>query len=131
MESLSDVLVGRKIVHAEIGGDNYPQVGYYQRAEGALVLDDGTKLYLAGNEGCGGCSSGWYELEHVATVDNVITRVRVVEDPDNDDREYTGGKYEIFVYADNEKVNIATFKGSDGNGYYGSGFTFEVVREEK
>jgi hypothetical protein len=65
MESLSDVLVGRRIVRAEMGGE-YPVLNYYEKAEGMLVLDDGTKLYLAGNEGCGGCSNGWYELQHVA-----------------------------------------------------------------
>jgi hypothetical protein len=58
--------------------------------------------------------------------------VNIVSDPDDTvDREDTGGKYQIFVYADNEMINVATFTGSDGNGYYGSGFTFEVVRDQE
>lgn len=124
---LSDILVGRKIVHAEMGG-NYPSFGY-DKPEGLLVLDDGTKLYLVGNEGCGGCSAGWYELESVATVDNIVTSVKVVEDPRDDYSDCDGeGKYEIFVFANNEKINVATFTGDDGNGYYGSGFAFHVVK---
>lgn len=131
MESLTDVLVGRRIVDAVVDRDFPVVIDYGIKPEGMLVLDDGTKLYLAGNEGCGGCSSGWYELECLSTVDNIITDVKIVEDPDDDyEREGSGGRYEIFVYADNKKVNVATFSGTDGNGYYGSGFRFLVVRDE-
>lgn len=120
VEGLSELLEGHRIVNAELTrqGDS----------EGFLLLDDGTMLELFGNEGCGGCSSGWYDLTHVAKVDNIITRVRVVEDPDD---EFGGGRgvYEIFVFTENEKVNVATFTGTDGNGYYGSGFSVRVRRQ--
>lgn len=33
--------------------------------DGTITLDDGTELYIHGNEGCGGCESGWYWLENV------------------------------------------------------------------
>jgi hypothetical protein len=38
------------------------------------------------------------------------------------------GTYRIFVFADAVEINVAEFVGSDGNGYYGTGFTLTVVR---
>jgi hypothetical protein len=125
IKEISEALVGRKIVHAEMGG-TYPAQGY-RHPEGMLVLDDGTKLYLTGNEGCGGCSSGWYELERVGTVDNVITDVTIFENPDDDDHDTGAGVYSIFVFAENQMIEVANFQGSDGNGYYGTGFNVTVV----
>jgi len=125
-EDLSKVFEGRKIVHAEKGGE-YPRMGY-SVPEGLLVLDDGTKLYLAGNDGGCACSAGCYPLAHVATVDNIITRAEIYSSPDTDDDERGEGVYRIFVFADAEKINVAEFQGSDGNGYYGTGFELIVVR---
>lgn len=28
--------------------------------DGIITLDDGTELHIDGNDGCGGCESGWY-----------------------------------------------------------------------
>lgn len=37
---------------------------YVTSIDGSIItLDDGTELYIQGNAGCGGCSSGWYWLE--------------------------------------------------------------------
>lgn len=91
-----------------------------------LVLDDGTKLTLSGNWGCAGCESGNYELSELNGVDNVITAVEFVDDPSGDGFGPTVGVYKIFVYADNQKVNLATFSGTDGNGYYGTGYRITV-----
>jgi hypothetical protein len=85
--------------------------------EDTLELDNGTLLTLAGNEGCGGCSEGWYDLEELNGCGNVITNVELV----NHNEEV----FSIFVYANNEKINLATFTGSD-NGYYGVGYTIHV-----
>lgn len=30
--------------------------------DGIITLDDGTELHIDGNDGCGGCESGWYWL---------------------------------------------------------------------
>lgn len=30
--------------------------------DGTITLDDGTELYIHGNEGRSGCESGWYWL---------------------------------------------------------------------
>jgi hypothetical protein len=88
--------------------------------EDTLLLDDGTLLRLAGNEGCGGCGEGWYDLTALNGCDNVITKVELA------------GKgyaevYEIFVYADNQKINLARFEGHD-NGYYGYGYYIQVTK---
>ena len=91
-----------------------------------LVLDNGTKLTLTGNWGCAGCESGNYELSELNGVDNIITAVEFVDDPSGDGFGPTVGRYQIFVYADNEKINLATFSGTDGNGYYGTGYRIHV-----
>ena len=93
--------------------------------EDTLLLDDGTELVLFGNMGCAGCPSGEYNLTELNGVDNIITKVELVNSPtDGDD-----GLYQIFVYADNVKVNLATFAGSDGNGWYGTGYKINVKRK--
>lgn len=128
---IAEVLVGRRIVKAELGEVGIPGgTSYRSKAEGLLVLDDGTELYLTGNDGGCACSAGCYPLEKVATVDNVITRARVESSPDD---YYGGGEgaYRIFVFADNQEINVAEFVGSDGNGYYGTGFELTVVRSQE
>lgn len=130
-DKIAALLVGRKIVHAEMNGEYIGVEGRYNGVpEGLLVLDDGTKLYLTGNDGGCGCSAGCYPLSEVSKVDNIITSAGVYSSPD-DDYDPGEGVYQIFVLADNEKVNVATFEGSDGNGYYGTGFHVTVVREQK
>lgn len=118
-ERLRELLFGRKIVTAqEVTGTL--ENGY---AEGQLVLDDGTVLFVGGNEGCGGCPSGSYWLGALNTADNAITNVRVEE-------ECLGGAdytYSIFVFAGDQRINVATFDGSDGNGFYGTGYWISVA----
>lgn len=118
-DKLRDVLVGRKIVGAELNEEGW-------NPEGVLTLDDGTILVLEGNEGGCACSSGDYFLKSVATVDNIITNVTIYRDPAED---YGDGEgvYAIYVIADNEQVNVARFEGDDGNGYYGTGFSIHVI----
>lgn len=94
-----------------------------------LRLDDGRELEFVGNDGGCACGSGDYDLTALNAVDNVITRVEFVDEPDGDDgpaRANEQGRYEIFVFADNERLNLATFEGSDGNGWYGTGFQITV-----
>lgn len=90
-----------------------------------LYLDNGTTLEIVGNEGCGGCSSGWYEVTELNECDNAITNVEFVCDGDtrnsSDDT-----SYKIFVYAENKRIKIAQVDGSDGNGYYGTGYSILV-----
>ena len=95
-----------------------------------LLLDDGTVIKAIGREGGCVCCAGDYELWVLNGVDNVITAVEFdyapgIEGRSNwpDDHE---GYYRIFVYADNQKINLMQFDGSDGNGYYGTGFEILV-----
>ena len=45
---------------------------------GVLTLDNGTKLLVQGNEGCGGCGNGWFYLDELNGCDNAITNVECV-----------------------------------------------------
>lgn len=82
-----------------------------------LVLDNGVILVAHGNEGCGGCGEGWYYLTALNTCDNAITKVELVEKNE--------AIYSIFVYAEDNRINLLTYEGCD-NGYYGVGYTLQV-----
>lgn len=93
-----------------------------------LLLDDGTRLKLKGNEGGCSCGAGDYDLTHLTGgVDNIITNVEFADSPSGDD-EPGDGSYRIFVFADERRINLATFEGTDGNGYYGTGYWIQVER---
>lgn len=105
-----------------------------------LLLNDGTVIKAIGHDGGCGCNAGCYDLSVLNGVDNIITRVEYdyrpagdyekpelsghPDDPDEED-EWTG-YYRVFVYADNQKINLMQFDGTDGNGYYGTGFEILV-----
>lgn len=124
-EALEDILVGHRIVKAEETVRGYHDVG-------VLTLDNGVEIEVLANEGCGGCSNGWYEISGLGTCDNVITAVRsdqvCTAGGGWDDEAY---RYEIFVVADNKEINVVTVEGSDGNGYYGTGYTIQVKAPSK
>jgi len=103
-----------------------------------LLLDDGTVIKAIGHDGGCACSSGCYDLSVLNGADNVITRVEYDYSPAGDDEklkhgghpddpddEWTG-YYRVFVYADNRQINLMQFDGTDGNGYYGTGFEILV-----
>lgn len=126
-DRLRELLVGRRVVDTELHSEPYDSYGY-------VTLDDGTRLKLAGNEGCGGCSSGWYELSKLLHQPSVITNVTTTADPKDDDSPFTDdGSYKIFVVTatptgDSDPTLLAEFTGTDGNGWYGTGWWLEVVR---
>lgn len=132
VSEIEALLLGRRIVQAEMGDFDYPgRERWDDKPQGRLVLDDGTVVYLAGNEGGCACSAGDYALSKVAAVDNIITNVRVEASPDGDDFESDAeGTYRIFVFADATEINVAEFVGTDGNGYYGTGFWLVALRPE-
>lgn len=103
---VKDLLLYRKVVSVQKIDE--------QTAE--LTLDNGAVLKTEGNEGCGGCGNGWYYLEALNRCDNAITNVTCVDD---------GEKYNIFVYAENEKIMLLEYEGYD-NGYYGTGYSVTV-----
>lgn len=140
-DRMRELLMGRRITKATVK-DEKP-APYEQGPTGYLTLDDGTVLKVWGNDGGCACSAGCYPLRHLAAVDNVITNVEIEEQPDYEypavpcrtcgkdycweDEHDNEGYYRVFVFADNERINVASFEGSDGNGYYGTGWYLDVI----
>lgn len=118
-DDVEALLVGRRIMTAEVRGD-----------AGLLSLDDGTVVKVKGNEGCGGCSSGWYAVTQVAATENVITAVRLETEPLSTDVPWDEDFiYRIFVITGNQETEAVTVEGTDGNGYYGSGYYIDILIE--
>jgi hypothetical protein len=126
-DEITSLLMGRRVVKAD---DEH------------LLLDDGTVIKAIGHDGGCACSAGCYDLSVLNGVDNIITRVeydyqpagdwpddspRENPHPDDPPDKWTGF-YRVFVYAENQQINLMQFDGSDGNGYYGTGFEL-LVRE--
>jgi hypothetical protein len=127
--AVRELLLGRRIVTAELG--DFDVAGSYWPAKGRLVLDNGTEVFIRPNEGGCACSAGDYDLEHLASVDNVITSVRVADEQAPPD-EYgyqseDAHAYRIYVVADAIEVNVLSVEGDDGNGYYGTGYELFVI----
>ncbi len=97
-------------------------------SDDTLILDDGRRLKFVGHDGGCACSAGCYDLTELNGVDNIITNVEFVDSPSGDGLDGEG-HYKIFVFADNRKINLATFEGSDGNGYYGTGYVIRLAGE--
>jgi len=127
-EEITRLLVGHKVTKVD---DEH------------LILDNGTVIKAIGHDGGCACSAGCYDLSVLNGVDNVITRVDFDYHPAGDDDPWDGpneakrcdpqqdnytGHYRIFVFAENQQINLMQFDGSDGNGYYGTGFEI-LVRE--
>jgi hypothetical protein len=108
-DKIKSALLGRKIVKAE---------------NNVLTLDTGTELFVYPNKGGCSCSAGDYYLDNINKFDNIITNVEVkVIDLD----EYEEDKfYQLFVYSGGISTSVADISGSDGNGYYGTGFSLLV-----
>lgn len=112
LDELKKVLLYRKIV--EVSFNEY---------QGYMILDDGTKLRLVANEGCGGCGNGWYYLTELNKCDNAITDVSIEYDTHNYDE-----VIKVFVIAEDRRIQIVNVEGDEGNGYYGRGFEVWVEK---
>lgn len=115
-EELKPLLVGRRIVSVHTD-DDVP--GYGLAPAGHILLDNGAKLTLWGNEGGCSCGAGDYSLTELNGVDNVITNVEVAERLTDT---YGGRIFSIFVFAEDQRIKLAEFDGDDGSGYYGTGW---------
>jgi hypothetical protein len=111
-EEIKNLLIGRKV---KVGGDN-------------LILDNGLVLHIIANEGCDGCSNGWYSIQNLNNVDNAITNVEFVCDDDVNDKGYDSTSYKIFVFCEDTRIKLLQVDGDDGNGYYGTGYSI-IVKE--
>ena len=107
---IKELLFGRKIEKVD---DN------------TLLLDNGLELQVIANEGCGGCSSGWYALQELNGCDNAITNVELVCDEDTKDKD-DSTSYKIFVFTEDKRIKVLQVDGDDGNGYYGTGYSIIV-----
>ena len=107
-KEIEELLLGHKVT-----ADGYDK----------LILDNGVVLQINPNIGCGACESGNYYLEHISSVNNAITNVEFVEEFE-DDCYYE--HYKIFVIADGMTTELLDVYGTDGNGYYGTGYTIDV-----
>lgn len=113
-KAIKELLMFRKIIKAE---------------NDTLYLDNGVELEVCPNSGCGGCCSGWYELVELNDCDNAITNVEFVVDDIYSEDSYNDMSYKIFVYAEDERIKVLQVDGTDGNGYYGTGYTI-IVKEK-
>lgn len=115
-EEIKELLLGRKV---KVEDDN-------------LILDNGIILEINPNQGCGGCGSGWYSITKLNEVDNAITNVEFICD---EKTEYKADdtSYKIFVFCEDKRINLLQVDGSDGNGYYGTGYEIAVkkIKESK
>ena len=106
-EKIKELLIGRKV---KVDGNN-------------LILDNGIILEIEANRGCG----GWYSITKLNEVDNAIINVEFVCDGDvegiDDDT-----SYKIFVFCEDTRIKLLQVDGSDGNGYYGTGYTIKVKK---
>lgn len=96
-----------------------------------ITLDNGTELRIWGNDGCMSCSNGSYWLEQVFKRGNSKARIMsAYVDCDEDDGN-PSTVYTIFVMVDGNPhhLPLATVRGDDGNGYYGTGFTLTATIE--
>ena len=112
-QRIRELLLFRKVVKAE---------------NDTLYLDNDTELRIIPNIGCGGCSAGNYGLTELNITDNAITNVEFTCEDIGDYEQ----SYKIFVFQEDKKMRIVQVDGSDGNGYYGSGYEIEVkIKENK
>lgn len=120
-KEIKKLLIGHKV---EVIGNNG------QEAE--LELDNGIRLKVLANEGCGGCSSGWYSINNLNNIDNAITNVEFeCDDLDPRENDWNDTSYKIFVFCEDKRINLLDVTGSDGNGYYGTGYTIRVIKTIK
>lgn len=122
---LKELLIGRRIVEVKDEGAD----------TSGLVLDNSTTIYVAPNEGCGGCPAGRWWIERIDKADSAITDVRWEEKSFNYDEsceEDCDTRVKIFVYteSDIEAKEILTLEGYEDNGFYGEGFELYLVGVE-
>lgn len=116
-EQIKELLIGRKV--KVLKKDEYTA---------DLQLDNGAILKVEANEGCGGCSNGWYSIMNLNNVDNAITNVIFDKENIDGDCAYS---YKIFVFCEDTRINLLQVDGDDGNGYYGTGYTIRVIETKR
>lgn len=122
VESLAELVVGKKIVSAEVRKwevkeDEKTKYGWGNKGEGlVLTLDDGTAFAMEDSGDCCAYTELSAFVYHPDKVDNIITAVEVED-----------GYEKWHVLADAANVLEMTVGWSEGSGYYAYGFDFRVV----
>lgn len=94
--------------------------------DSTLTLDDGRTLTVTGNEGCGGCDSGWYDITELNDCPiNAIMAVEFECETVGEVRDGEADRYRLFVLAQDARIKLIEAAGHD-NGYYGTGYWIEV-----
>ena len=123
-EEYAKILRGRYVTNITINDDEVRTT--------TLTLDNGDTLTIEGNEGCMCCVNGWYHLENAYKRGNHTARIMNahVENNQDDDGYLTNDAdgwetYTIFVMIEGNQTQLplATLRGDDGPGAYGTGFT--------
>lgn len=112
---IKDVVCGQSIVEIQENSDT----------QLTLILSNGVKLIAKSNEGCGGCSNGWFFYDDVLTLGtdgNVITNVSV---DCNYDEDSESGNFTLNIFSMDKRILSTRFSGVD-NGYYGVGISLTV-----
>ena len=138
-ERLRELLIGRSVVNARVSDE--PPERYATGPTGLLTMDDGTVLKVWGNDGGCACTAGCYPLALLNGSAGVITNVDVEDHPADDGTPsvcaecgekvwncgHAEGWYRIFVVTEAKgRSLLASFEGTDGNGYYGTGWWLNV-----
>lgn len=123
-EEYAKTLRGRHATNTTIGDDEVRTT--------TPTLDNSDTHTNEGNEGCMGCVNGWYHLENAYKRGNHTTRIMNAHVEYSQDDNYADGYeiYTIFVMIDRNQTQppLATLRGDDGPGAYGTGFTLTVHR---
>lgn len=117
LDQLKSALIGHKIIKIDTNRH-------------IITLDNNSMLQFIANRGCGGCCSGNYDITEFNPniVDNVITNVTLSERDSDDPDSWRDTVYEIFVFAENREMKLLSCEGSDGNGYYGTGYRILISK---
>ena len=120
-EEYAALLKGRHVTDITVSSDE---------TSATITLDNGTTLELTGSCGCS-CGNGVTYVKHVFQRGGRNARIMNarVETTHDDERHYETD-YTLFVMADGNptQLPLATLRGDDENGYYGTGFTLTVRR---
>ena len=62
---------------------------------------------------------------------NAVTKASLAKKTsENKKNNYNDTSYKIFVFCEDTRINLLQVDGSDGNGYYGTGYTITVKIKE-
>lgn len=118
-EEYAAILKGRYVTNITINSDEIRTT--------TLTLDNGDTLTIEGNEGCMGYMNGWYHLENAYKRGNHTARIMNAHVEYSRDDNYADGweVHTIFVMVEGNhtQLPLATMRGDDGPGAYGTDFT--------